>query len=228
MALLLLVAVLLPFNLPIINQLPFIRFLGDADWMRLAHPGGDLRHRRARPQPAHRRRRPGVARSRLLHGRRRLHRGRSSAARLRQPVGARPADVDLAARRRHRRRARRHPRVARPPCASAGCTSASSRSAWCSSASTSSRVLPGDLRAAPRSGATSRRCRVQLWKEDDAGPRLRRATGTGCGSTSPRTRRRTCSAWRCSCCSPSSPRTSSAPAPDGRCRRSATATSPPR
>lgn len=34
-ALLLTVAVLLPFNLPIINQLPFIRFVGDADWIRL-------------------------------------------------------------------------------------------------------------------------------------------------------------------------------------------------
>ena len=29
------VMVLLPFNLPIINQLPFVRFLGDADWIRL-------------------------------------------------------------------------------------------------------------------------------------------------------------------------------------------------
>jgi branched-chain amino acid transport system permease protein len=27
--------ILLPFNLPIINQLPFVRFLGDADWIRL-------------------------------------------------------------------------------------------------------------------------------------------------------------------------------------------------
>src|SRR5918995_4528454 len=27
--------VLLPFNLPVINQIPFIRFLGDADWIRL-------------------------------------------------------------------------------------------------------------------------------------------------------------------------------------------------
>jgi branched-chain amino acid transport system permease protein len=29
------VLVLLPFNLPIINQLPFVRFLGDGDWIRL-------------------------------------------------------------------------------------------------------------------------------------------------------------------------------------------------
>ena len=27
--------VLLPFNLPIINQLPFVRFLGDSDWLRI-------------------------------------------------------------------------------------------------------------------------------------------------------------------------------------------------
>jgi branched-chain amino acid transport system permease protein len=27
--------ILLPFNLPIINQLPFVRFLGDSDWIRL-------------------------------------------------------------------------------------------------------------------------------------------------------------------------------------------------
>ena len=35
MALLVVVMVLLPFNLPIINQLPFVRFLGDGDWIRL-------------------------------------------------------------------------------------------------------------------------------------------------------------------------------------------------
>src|SRR6266508_4694284 len=35
MTLLVLIAVLLPFNLPVINQLPLIRFLGDADWIRL-------------------------------------------------------------------------------------------------------------------------------------------------------------------------------------------------
>jgi len=29
------VAVLLPFNLPIINQIPFVRFLGDGDWIRI-------------------------------------------------------------------------------------------------------------------------------------------------------------------------------------------------
>ena len=33
--LLLLVAVLMPFSLPIINQLPLVRFLGDPDWIRL-------------------------------------------------------------------------------------------------------------------------------------------------------------------------------------------------
>lgn len=32
---LLVVAVLLPFNLPIINQLPIVRFIGDEDWLRL-------------------------------------------------------------------------------------------------------------------------------------------------------------------------------------------------
>lgn len=32
---LLLVAVLLPFDLPVINQLPLVRFLGDPDWIRL-------------------------------------------------------------------------------------------------------------------------------------------------------------------------------------------------
>jgi branched-chain amino acid transport system permease protein len=35
MTLLIAVMVLLPFNLPIINQLPFVRFLGDGDWIRL-------------------------------------------------------------------------------------------------------------------------------------------------------------------------------------------------
>ena len=35
MAVLLLIAVLLPFDLPVINQLPFVRFLGDPDWIRL-------------------------------------------------------------------------------------------------------------------------------------------------------------------------------------------------
>ena len=35
MALFGVVMVLLPFSLPIINQLPFVRFLGDADWIRL-------------------------------------------------------------------------------------------------------------------------------------------------------------------------------------------------
>jgi branched-chain amino acid transport system permease protein len=34
-AMLVTVAVLLPFNLPVINQLPIIRYLGDADWMRV-------------------------------------------------------------------------------------------------------------------------------------------------------------------------------------------------
>jgi branched-chain amino acid transport system permease protein len=33
--LLLLVAVLMPFSLPVINQLPIVRFLGDPDWIRL-------------------------------------------------------------------------------------------------------------------------------------------------------------------------------------------------
>jgi len=35
MSLLVVAMVLLPFNLPIINQLPFIRFIGDGDWIRL-------------------------------------------------------------------------------------------------------------------------------------------------------------------------------------------------
>ncbi len=35
LALLLVVAVLLPFSLPVINQLPVVRFLGDPDWIRL-------------------------------------------------------------------------------------------------------------------------------------------------------------------------------------------------
>ena len=35
MALFGVVTILLPFSLPIINQLPFVRFLGDADWIRL-------------------------------------------------------------------------------------------------------------------------------------------------------------------------------------------------
>lgn len=34
-ALLCLVAVLMPFQLPVIDQIPFVRFLGDADWLRL-------------------------------------------------------------------------------------------------------------------------------------------------------------------------------------------------
>ena len=29
-----LVMFLMPFNLPVINQIPFIRFLGDGDWLR--------------------------------------------------------------------------------------------------------------------------------------------------------------------------------------------------
>jgi len=33
--LLLIVAVLLPFSLPVINQLPIVRFIGDPDWIRL-------------------------------------------------------------------------------------------------------------------------------------------------------------------------------------------------
>jgi branched-chain amino acid transport system permease protein len=35
MLVLLLVAVLLPFDLPVINQIPFVRFLGDPEWIRL-------------------------------------------------------------------------------------------------------------------------------------------------------------------------------------------------
>nr|MBA3288624.1 hypothetical protein [Acidimicrobiia bacterium] len=35
LVLLLVVAVLLPFHLPVINQVPFVRFLGDGDWIRL-------------------------------------------------------------------------------------------------------------------------------------------------------------------------------------------------
>jgi branched-chain amino acid transport system permease protein len=35
LVLLLIVAVLLPFSLPVINQLPIIRFIGDPDWIRL-------------------------------------------------------------------------------------------------------------------------------------------------------------------------------------------------
>ncbi|HZB40022.1 MAG TPA: branched-chain amino acid ABC transporter permease, partial [Ilumatobacter sp.] len=35
LALLLAIAVLLPFSLPVINQLPLVRFIGDPDWIRL-------------------------------------------------------------------------------------------------------------------------------------------------------------------------------------------------
>jgi branched-chain amino acid transport system permease protein len=28
------ILVLMPFNLPVINQIPFVRFLGDGDWLR--------------------------------------------------------------------------------------------------------------------------------------------------------------------------------------------------
>lgn len=35
MAVLLAIAVLLPFDLPVINQLPLVRFLGDSDWIRV-------------------------------------------------------------------------------------------------------------------------------------------------------------------------------------------------
>ena len=34
-ALLAIVAVLLPFSLPVINQIPFVRYLGDSDWLRI-------------------------------------------------------------------------------------------------------------------------------------------------------------------------------------------------
>ena len=61
-----------------------------------------------------------------------------------------------------------------------------------------------------------------------AGRSPSRTTATGCGSTSPARPRATSSPSRCSSSPSSSPRTSCAPAPVGPCRRSATATSPPR
>lgn len=39
MALFVLVAVLLPFDLPVINEIPFVRYLGDNDWLRITTTG---------------------------------------------------------------------------------------------------------------------------------------------------------------------------------------------
>ena len=185
-------------HLPVINQMPFVRFLGDPDWIRLL-TGRDLRHRRARHQPAHRaspvRCRSATRSSWASAPTQRSVLGGESS---RQPVGSRPPDLDLAARRRHLRRARRDPRVA-------------------------------DRGAGPRAVPRHRhrRPRVHRHPPVEGAPRdLRRRRGraatsrrstSACGrrttrsSTSPSdghwlwfditgTRRPTCSASRCWCC----------------------------
>ena len=149
-----------------INQLPLVRFLGDADWIRLTDPGGDLRHRRARAQPAHRRRRPGVARPRLLHGRRRVRRRRPRRRAGQQPVGPRAADVDLAARRRHHAPRWSASSSPRPRSGCAGSTSASSPSAWCSSASTCRRLFP-EISGPAEVGRDFPPLEFKWWKEEE-------------------------------------------------------------
>ena len=228
MALLVVVAVLLPFNLPVINQLPFVRFLGDPDWIRADRPqavifavaalGLNLLTGVAGQVSLGHAFFMGVGAYTAVVPRRRE---------LGAPVGPRPADVDLAARRRHRRGARRgHRRSGRGPRAAA-CTSASSPSAWCSSASTCrrcSRRSPGGREV----GRNFPPLEFKWWKEEE--PVISFADDghwlwfdiTGDAEDA------TCSRWRCSPSPSSSPRTSSAPAPGGPCRRSATATSPPR
>ena len=37
LALLLVVLVLMPFSMPVIDQIPFVRFLGDAPWLRVVN-----------------------------------------------------------------------------------------------------------------------------------------------------------------------------------------------
>ena len=77
LVLLLPVAVLLPFSLPVINQLPIIRFIGDPEWIRLLTQAVIFGIAALGINLLSGRRRPGVTGSRLLHGRRRLHGGRA-------------------------------------------------------------------------------------------------------------------------------------------------------
>ena len=98
-------------------------------------------------------------------------------------MGPRAADLDLAPGRRHRRRAGRHHRVARPRSALRGLYLGIVTSAWCSSGSTSS------TRAAARSSGPAEVGRDFPALEIRCGRRRSRSststtTGTGCGSTS--------------------------------------------
>ena len=68
-----LLAVLLAFDLPVINQIPVVSYLGDDDWIRLTTQAVIFVDCRARAEPAHRSLRPGLTRPRLLHGCRRVH-----------------------------------------------------------------------------------------------------------------------------------------------------------
>ena len=143
--------------------------------------------------------------------------------------GAGPADLDLAPGRRHLRRAGRHHRVARPRCGSAGSTSASSPSAWCSSASTSSTGAAARSSGEPEVGRNFPTLEIRLVEGGEAARRLRQ--------------RRPLVVVRHRAAAPKkylfvlallargrAGRQEHRPhaAPAGRCRRSATATSPPR
>ena len=101
---------LVPIAASRLAAIPVPRATWATGWLRIVDRGPDLRRRRPRAQPPDRGRRAGVARSRLLHGGRRVH-GASCSGRSRQhDLGPRSADLDLAAGRRHRRGARRHAR----------------------------------------------------------------------------------------------------------------------
>ena len=161
------VMALLPFNLPIINQLPFVRFLGDSDWIRLTTQAVIFAIAALGPEPAHRRRRPGLARSRLLHGHRRLRRrlprrrgGRRDTWGHELPMWIWLPGAGIT------RRARSASSSPPPPSACAGSTSASSPSGWCSSASTCRACCPRSP-GRPRSGETSRRSSSSWWKEEE-------------------------------------------------------------
>ena len=220
-------AVLLPFSLPVINQIPFVRYLGDPDWLRVttqavifavAALGLNLL--------------TGVAGQVSLGHAFFMGVGAYTAVFLggeaeRAGVGPRAADVGLAA---------------RAPASAPRSSGSSSRpaavrvrglylaivtSAWCSSASTCrgcSRRSPGQSEV----GRDFPPLEFRWWKEeepvidfDDDGHWLWFDI-TGEREELP-VRARLCSAWRSS-----SPRTSCGPAPAAPCRRSATATSPPR
>ena len=158
--------VLLPFNLPVINQLPFVRFLGDPDWIRLttqavifaiAALGLNLLTGVAGQVSLGHAFFMGVGAYAAVVPRRRAGRRTCGATGCRSGSGCRaPASAP-----RCRASSSRRPRSV---CAAS--TSASSPSAWCSSASTSRGCSPRSP-GQPRSGATSRRSSSRWWKEDE-------------------------------------------------------------